>query len=219
MEKEHLHEEPESKQEGFEEQKIAAEDLKFIRSVVEKTSRQLKPDVHIMIACGLICIIAYTTLYFLKIRRLDKWIWPVGLSMMSIILCYTIVGLVRIAKYEKKAGFISHLKKQVTWVWIFITLHGLAWTILAMLFNDFAGGDPPFVWAMLFSVGLCVLGIFHSKEWLFGAIVIFIGMVLTYFVKESAYIILALAMGAGFTIPAIIVQRNYRKQEKENEQV
>ena len=70
---------------------------------------------------------------------------------------------------------------------------------------------------MLFSVGLSVLGIFHSKEWLFGAILIFVGMMLTYFVEESAYIILGLATGAGSIIPAIIVQRNYRKQEKSHE--
>jgi hypothetical protein len=217
MKKEKFHDEAKSKQESVDEQKITADDIKFMRSVVEKTSRQLKPDVHIMIACGLVCMIALTVLYFLKTRSLDKWIWPAILSMTAIVLSYAIVGLVRIAKYERKAGFISHLKKQVTWVWIFIILHGLAWSILAMLFKDFSGGDPPFIWAMLFSIGLSVLGIFHSKEWLFGGIVIFAGMMLTYFVEESAYIILGLAMGAGFIIPAIIVQRNYRKKEKSNE--
>ena len=217
MAKDYLNSRPEPSQKSDEEHNTA-DDLKFMRSVVEEMSQQVKPDVHIMIACGLVCMIACTAVYFLKTRQLDKWIWPTGLSMMSIILCYTIIGLVRIAKYEKKAGFISHLKKQVTWVWIFITLHGFAWTILAMLFNDFSGGDPPFIWAMLFSIGLCVLGIFHSKEWLFGAILIFVGMMLTYFVEESAYIILGLALGAGFIIPAIIVHRNYRKQEKENAQ-
>jgi len=215
MKNQPLHKEPNSMQEGGE---VDADDLRFMRTVVEKMSQQVKPDVHIMIATGLIAMIANIAGYFLKIHHLDKWIWPVAMVMLSIILLYTIIGLVRIANYEKKTGFISHLKKQVTGVWIFIALHGLAWTVLAMLFNDFSGGDPPFIWAMLFSIGLCVLGIFHSKEWLFGAIVIFVGMILTYFVDESAYIILGLAMGAGFIIPAIIVQRNYRKQEKENAQ-
>ncbi|MGB8226567.1 MAG: hypothetical protein WCE45_06870 [Sedimentisphaerales bacterium] len=217
MKNENLPEESKPKQESFEERKISADDLKFMRSVVEKTYRQVRPDVHIMVACGLICIIAYAALYFLKIHQLDKWIWPMGLSMISIILCYIVICLVRIAKYEKKAGFISHLKRQLTRVWIFITLQGLVFTILAMLFNDYSGGDPPFIWAMLFSIGLCVLGVFHSKEWLWGAILIFAGMILTYFVEESAYIILGLTMGAGFIIPAIIADRNYRKQEKENE--
>jgi Mg-chelatase subunit ChlD len=30
-----------------------ADDIKFMRSVVERMSRQVKPDIHIMIACGL----------------------------------------------------------------------------------------------------------------------------------------------------------------------
>ena len=218
MNREYPQEDSNLKQSKTEEKELA-ENLGFMRSVVEKMSQQVKPDVHIMIATGLVGMMANIAGYFLKTHQLDKWIWPMTMSMLSIILIYAIIGLIRIAKYEKKVGFISHLKKQVTGVWIFIVLHGLAWTILAMLFNDFAGGDPPFVWAMLFSIGLCVLGIFHPKEWLFGAILIFVGMMLTYFVEESAYVILGLAMGAGFIIPAIIAQKNYRRMEKENAQV
>jgi len=196
-----------------------ADDIKYMRSVVERMSRQIKPDVHIMAACGLISMIAYAILYFFKTRQFDKWIWPVGLSVTTVLFIYVFVSLVRITKGEKKTGFISHLKKQVTWVWIFIMLHGLAWTISPVLSNNFCGGDPAFLWAMLFSIGLVVLGIFHSKEWLFGGIGIFAVMVLTYFMGTIGYLILGLAIGAGLIIPAIIVQRNFRKQEKENEQV
>ncbi|OHB64795.1 MAG: hypothetical protein A2168_03285 [Planctomycetes bacterium RBG_13_50_24] len=200
-------------------QNPVADDIKYMRSVVERMSRQVKPDVHIMIACGLICVIAYAVLYFLKTYQLDKWIWPVGLTLTTGLFIYAFISLVRIAKSERKAGFISHLKKQVTWVWIFLMLHGLACTISPMVFNNFCGGDPAFLWAMLFSVGLVVLGIFHSKEWLYGGIGIFAVMVLTYFLGNIGYLILGLAIGAGLIIPAIIVHRNYHKQEKENEQV
>src|SRR4030042_2812420 len=156
-------------------QNPVADDIKYMRSVVERMSRQVKPDVHIMIACGLICVIAYAVLYFLKTYQLDKWIWPVGLTLTTGLFIYAFISLVRIAKSERKAGFISHLKKQVTWVWIFLMLHGLAWTISPMVFNNFCGGDPAFLWAMLFSVGLVVLGIFHSKEWLYGGVGIIAG--------------------------------------------
>ena len=198
---------------------IVVDDIKFMRSVVDKMSRQVKPDVHIMIVCGLTCMVLYATLYFFKTRQLDKWIWPVGLSLTAVLFIYALISLIRIAKAEKKAGFISHLKRQVTLVWIFIMLHGLAWTISPVLFNNFCGGDPAFLWAMLFSIGLVVLGIFHSKEWLFGGIGIFAVMMLTYFLGNIGYLILGLAVGAGLIIPAIIVQRNFRKQEEENEQV
>jgi len=199
-------------------QDIVADDIRFMRSVVERMSRQIKPDVNIMIACGLVCMTSYAILYFLKAGRLDRWIWPVGLSVTVVLFIYGFISLVRIAGAEKKAGFISHLKRQVTWVWIFIMLHGLAWTISPVLFNNFCGGDPAFLWAMLFSIGLVVLGIFHSKEWLYGGIGIFAVMALTYFLGNIGYLILGLAIGAGLIIPAIIVQRNFRKQEKENGQ-
>jgi len=198
---------------------IVVDDIKFMRSVVEKMSRQVKPDVHIMIVCGLICMIAYAILYFLKTHQLDRWIWPVGLSVTGVLFVYTLTSLVRIAKAGKKVGFISHLKRQVTWVWTFLMLHGVAWTISPVLSNNFCGGDPAFLWGMLFSIGLVVLGIFHSKEWLYGGIGIFAVMMLTYFLGNIGYLILGLAIGAGLIIPAIIVQRNFREQEKENEQV
>jgi hypothetical protein len=194
-----------------------ADDIKFMRSVVERMSRQVKPDIHIMIACGLICMIAYVVLYFLKTSQLDRWIWPLGLSVTTVLFIYVLISLVRIAKAEKDAGFISHLKRQVTLVWIFIMMHGLAWTISPALSNNFCGGDPAFLWAMLFSIGLVVLGIFHSREWLYGGIGIFTVMILTYFLGNIGYIVLGLAIGAGLIIPAIIVQRSFRKQEQENE--
>jgi len=197
---------------------IAADDVKFMRSVVEKMSRQVKPDIHIMIVCGLTCMIIYAVLYFLKTHQLDKWIWPIGLSLTTVLFIYGFISLIRIAKDEKKAGFISHLKRQVMWAWIFIMLHGLAWTVSPILFNNFCGGDPAFLWAMLFSIGLVVLGIFHSKEWLYGGIGIFAVMALTYFLGNIGYLILGLAIGPGLIIPAIIVQRNYNKQEQGNEQ-
>ena len=198
-------------------QNITADDIKFVRSVVERMSRQVKPDINIMVACGLVCMIAYAILYFLKTSQLDRWIWPVGLSVMTVLFIYVLFSIARIANADKNAGFISHLKRQVTLVWIFIMLHGIAWTISPLLSNNYCGGDPAFLWAMLFSIGLVVLGIFHSREWLWGGIVIFVVMILTYFLGNVGYLVLGLAIGAGLIIPAIAVQRNFQKQEKENE--
>jgi hypothetical protein len=96
-------------------------------------------------------------------------------------------------------------------------LHGITWTISPLLSNNYCGGDPAFLWAMLFSIGLVVLGIFHSIEWLWGGIGIFVVMILTYFLGNVGYLVLGLAIGAGLIIPAIVVQRNFRKQVQENE--
>ena len=88
-----------------------------------------------------------------------------------------------------------------------------------MAFNNYIVGDPGFLFAILFSIALSITGILHSKEWLYGGIGIYIGVLLAFFILEYSYIILSLATGAGLIIPAIIVQRNFRKQEKENAKV
>jgi hypothetical protein len=184
-----------SNQVGMSDPDIIADDVRFMRSVVERMSRQIKPDINIMIACGLVCMTAYAILFLLRISRLDRWIWPVGLSVTAVLFIYSFISLVRIAGAEKKAGFISHLKRQVTWVWIFIMLHGLAWTVSPVLSGNFCGGDPAFLWAMLFSIGLVVLGIFHSKEWLYGGIGIFAVMILTYFLGNIGLLALVWRLG------------------------
>ena len=218
MKREYLPEEPKPKQEGFEEQKIAADDLKFMRSAIEKTYKQVNPDTHTMIMWGLVCIISYPAIHFLIKFRLFKWIWAAFLPLVAFGLCYIFITFFIVTKRDKNAGFIPLLRKQLTWVWIIImVLHGLTWSILGTAFNNYCAGDPGFLFAILFSIALCITGVFHSKEWLFGGIGIFVGALLAFFIKDYGYIILGLATGAGLIIPAIIVQRNYNKQKKENE--
>jgi len=203
---------------GFEKQKISPDDLKFMRSAVEKTYKQGNPDTHTMVMWGVICLIGYTTTHFLAAANLHKWMPFVGWSLIAFGLCYIFITWYLITRRDKNAGFIPLLRKQLTWVWIIIMVwHGLTWSILGTAFNNFCAGDPGFLFAILFSIALSITGVFYSKEWLWGGIGIFVGALLAFFIKDYGYIILGLATGAGLIIPAIIVQRNYRKQEKNYE--
>ena len=215
MESEHLNEGPEPSPKSTEEHSTA-DDLKFMRSVVEKMSQQIKPDVHILIMWGVICLIAYPAIHFLIKYQSCNWVWAVFLPLVAFGLCYVFVTLFLITKREKKAGFVPLLKKQLTLVWMIImVLHGLTWSILGMASNNYCAGEPGFLFAILFSIALSITGIFSSKkEGLYGGMLIYIGLLLAFFIKDYSYIILGLATGAGLIIPAIIVQRNYSKKEK-----
>jgi hypothetical protein len=214
MKKENFRNDSKSKQENPEEQKIADDNLKFMRSVVEKTHKEIDPEAPVMIVWGLVCMIGYTAIYFLVMHQLYKWIWPVFLPLLAIGACVTIVSGIRLSKRQKKAGLVPQLSKQIGWVWIIVLAHGVVWSMLGLFF-DFFGG-PGFLWAIVYSIALSVIGIIYSREWLFGGIGIFVGMVVAFIIKDYAYLILGIAMGLGCIIPAIIAQRNYHKQEKEN---
>jgi hypothetical protein len=163
-----------------------------------------------------VCMIGYTAIYFLVMNELYKWIWPVYLPLLAIGGCVTVVSGIRVSKRQKKAGLVPRLSKQISWVWMIVLAHGVVWSTLGLFF-DFFGG-PGFLWALVYSIALSITGVIYSKEWLWGGIGIFAGMVAAFIIKDYAYLILGLAMGLGCIIPAIIAQKNYRKQEKENAQ-
>jgi hypothetical protein len=207
------------KNEKPEEQKADANDLKFMKTVIEKTYKQVTPDTSSMIMWGIICLIGYFSIHFLVKNQLFKWTWTVFLPVTAG-LCYMFITLYLIDKREKKAGFVSVLKRQITWVWMVImVMHGLTWSVLAIAFNNYCIGDPGFLFAILFSIALSITGIFHSREWLYGGIGIFIGTLLAFFIKDYSYIILGTATAGGLIIPAIMIQRIYHKQENRNAQI
>ena len=196
----------------------SADDLRVVRSAIEKTYKQVNPDSHTMIMWGIICMICYPAIHFLARNQLIKWTWAVFLTLAVFGLLYIFVTWTLISKREKKAGFVSYLRKQLAWVWITVmVMHGLTWSILPTAFSNYCVADPGFLLAIFFSIALSITGIFHSKEWLYGGIGIYTGTLLAFFVKDYGYIILGLAAGSGLIIPAIIVQRNYHKKEKNHE--
>ena len=196
-------------------EKEASENLQFMRSAIEKTRRDFDPGAVGMIAWGLACLIGYIAMHFLATPTHYKFIWPMWVLLLAIAGCINVVCDIRIRRREKKAGMVPLLSRQVEWIWAIAVLHGIVWSILG-LFRDWYGG-PGFLWALVYSIALCATGIIHSREWLWGGLGVFVGMIAAFLVKDYAYIILGLAMGAGCIVPAIIAQRNYRKQEKSYE--
>jgi len=215
MENEHLHQDSKTKQKGVEGHENTADDLRFIRSVIEKTHRALDPGSPVMIVLGLIFLIGYpATQYFLTTPQLYDFILPVWLILWVVGASVTIFNGIIAEIREKRSGVISRISGQIGLVWFILLFNGTAWS--AMGLHKVYFGELAFLWAVLFGFGLSVTGILSSKEWLFGGIAIFIAILAASIMKEHAYVILGIVMGLACIIPAIIAQRNYRKQEKEN---
>jgi len=216
MNREHSQEDSNFKHGEAEEQKTAADDLKFIRSVIEKTCRKIDPGWPIMIIWGLIFMIGFPALYYLKMNQLDQWIWPIQWLLVVIGVGTTIYFGANARLRERKAGLISKLSKQIYWIWFILQANLIIWICLG-LFKDHMGGFGLLVCA-IYGIGLSMMGILYSREWLYGGIAIFFAILAAFFIKSYAYVILGIVTGLACIIPAIIAQRNYNKQKEENEQ-
>lgn len=197
-----------------EEQRTVADDLRFIRSVIEKTHRAFDAGSPVMIVWGLIFLIGYPATQFLSTPRLHELIQPMWIILWvigaSVAMFYGIRGEIR----ERQADFISQLSKQIGLIWYILLMNGMLWS--AMRLFNFSFGELAFLWAAIFGFGLSIMGILSSKEWLFGGIAVLISILAASIIKEHTYVILGIVIGLACIIPAIIAQRNYRKQEKEN---
>lgn len=192
------------------------DNLQFMRSMVEKADRQIRPEGYVLTVCGLICLTCYTAVHFLLRSEQQKWLLPVYLILMAILLGYTFCALALGTKRQIKEGYIPQMPRQVTTIWLIVVSHILAWSILGMVLNNYCGGDPGFIAAMGLSIALSATGILYSREYLYGGIFIFACMFLTYFVKDYGYIILGIATAAGCIVPEIICRQKFGQQVHAN---
>jgi hypothetical protein len=196
------------------------DDIKFIRSVIEKTYQIFEPGSLLFIVLGLIFLIGLpATQCLLTIPQLKEFIQPMWLIFWVIGAAVGIFGGFTSEIRQKKSGHVSQLSNQIGFIWYILLLNGTIWSagmIMPKPFH-FAFGNPAFLWAVIFGFGLSVTGILSSKEWLFGGVAIFIAILAAAVLKPYTYVILGIVIGLGCIIPAIFAKRDYNKKEKNYE--
>ena len=211
-----MEEELRLKEEGREEQNLVPDDLKFIRAMVERTHREIDPEAFSMITWGLVCMVIYFGTYFLAIHKMFNCIPYVLFPSLAVGGIVGGISSYRVSKRQKAQGMVSHIWKQLNWVWLILLPNAVLWSILG-LFKDYFGG-PGFIWAAVYAIALSMTGIIYSKEWLFGGIAIFVAIIIASFLRPYSYLILGTVMGMACIIPAIIAHRRFRRSEKEHGQ-
>jgi hypothetical protein len=195
---------------------VLTDDIKFMRSVIEKTYRVIEPGSTLFIVLGLIFLTGLPAMQFLLTSpQLKVFIQPMWIILWVIGAAVGIFGGFTSEIREKKSGYVSQLSNQIGFIWYILLLNGTIWAGLALFNISF--GNPAFLWALILGFGLSVTGILSSKEWLFAGVAIFIAILAAAIIEHYAYVILGIVMGLGCIIPAIIAKRNYNKKEKNYE--
>lgn len=195
-------------------QDIVADDIKFIRSALEKACRQVKPKTSNSVMWGLICMTIYVGIHFLVKNQLCSWVRPFQISLIAFGVLCSIVQAHFLFKKLKQEGFFPQLLPSV--------LYGLVIIVLPIFFFDLIGlfkgmyCGPAFIYALTVNSVMVLVGVLHSKLWFVGSIFVITGILMAFIIKEYSFMILGVAIGTGIILSALIVDLNYRKQEKEN---
>ena len=191
-----------------------AEDIKFMRRIVERTHRRIDPGAPIMITWGTICMIGMPGTQWLVNHGMQDWIGRMWIGLSAIGFALTLLFVYQIRKRELAHGVSSVISGQIGLVWNILWPNGVLWTVLG-LYTDPYGG-PGFLWAALYGIGLSMMGILYSKEWLIAGIAVFISIPIAKFALPYSYTILGVVMGLACIVPGMIALRRMRQWEAED---
>ena len=197
-------------------EKKLVEDLQFMRLAIEKTHRQIDPGAYGMITWGFICMILYPAIQIMVTMHLYKWIYPTAYSLPAIGVILNFWFGYKLTRREKESGFVSHISKQIGWIWGILVVNGMFWCFLSIK-QQWNPYFPGYLWAWIYASALSATGIIYSKEWLLGGIAIFITMAIGVFFLSYSYYFLGPVMGLACIIPSIIALRRLKHLKKRSE--
>jgi hypothetical protein len=195
--------------------KQAQEDLSRIKSAIYDSNKAVNPGAYMVMNFGLMCAVGFIATHFLIANGLQRWLNPLWLGLYALSFpIYIFLGY-RISVYEKNLGIASNTSRQIGMIW---------WIIVgqAVLMGNFGFGrnfitDINFMWAWMFSIAMCMMGVIYAYEWIIGGLGIFASVILARYTKSCPYLTLGIACAIFTIIPVIITKRRLRKLTVENE--
>ena len=198
------------------EKERALEDIELIKTMINRTKEAIDPAAPILILWGILVFIGNTlTHIFLSNAAYHVYLgytwWIIAVFGITI---SAIMGY-RIGVRRFKYGINYYASRKLAMIWTILIPVGVVWSILGPSAGIFPQESMSVFWALLYSIGIYIMGIFYSKEFLFGGIAIFLGTVFSVIFHDFHCLINGIFMGAGTIIPAVIAHKRFRKMLRE----
>jgi len=194
------------------EKEKALDDLKIIRSMMDRTKEAIDPAAPILILWGIIVFLGNVTTHFLvSDKNLHVYIGYTWWALATVGIIVSAIMGYKIGLRRYKYGINYYASRQLALIWTILVPIGIIWSILGPRTGVFPYEGMSVFWALLYCIGIYVMGIFYSREFIIGGIAIFIGTILSVIFGEYHSIIVGVFMGSGTAIPAIVAHRRFKK--------
>lgn len=193
------------------EKEKALEDLKLIKTIINKTKEAIDPAAPILILWGIIVFIGNITTHFLLLD--ENYQEYIGYTWWGICITGSIISIImglRIGLRRYKYGINYYATRQLALIWTILIPIGVVWSIIGPHYNIFPYEGLSVFWALLYAIGIYIMGIFYSKEFIYGGIVIFLGTIMSVIFYDIHCIINGIFLGSGTVIPAVIAHKRFK---------
>jgi hypothetical protein len=192
-----------------------AEDLHFIRSVLERTQARIDPHAFHFVVWGALVLVAYPLInWFGLLGRGDLQAWTGGGMLVAGFLASSLFEwrLKGRSRLEGENTFVSRQVMQLVFYHI-----GVAFFVSAA--GPASGFVPgpfvPHVWGFTYASMMYTIGVVYTREYMAAGFVILVGTAIALFHERYAGMILGPFMGLGAIVPGIIAERRVARLRAE----
>jgi len=193
----------------------AADDLSFIRTVMERAQRRIDPHAFHFVHWGAIVLVGYPALTLLQRageREAMAWLGGAALLLGSFLSGFREW---RLARRPRLRGGESLVARQVVMaVWGSL---GAAAVVSGFgpATGFIRGEEVPIVWGMAYANLAFTVGVVYSREYLWSGLFIFSGTILAMVFDGWNGVILGPFMGLGMIVPGVMAERRVRAMAAE----
>lgn len=194
----------------------AADDLTWIRDVLARSQQTIDPHAGHFLWWGAIVLLWYPLSNVFQLRGLMGAMVATGVTALVLGIVGSIVLEWRLHRNPRlPEGEHTFVNRQVSLAVQASIGAGIVLSAVAPSTGFVAGPAVPIVWALVYAVMACMLGIVYDRSFLVSAACIFVAACVAMGFVDYAGWIVGPAMGIGLIVPAVLAERRVARLRAE----
>ncbi len=194
----------------------AAQDLSYIKEVLDRTQRRIDPHAFHGVHWGLIVLLWYPLANWFQNSDTPMRQLPLGIVAVVCGCILSIAREVRLGRKPRLQGEDTFITRQVTFLVYGLIGAGVALSAMAPATGFVAGPNVPIIWGLIYSIMAYSMGVVYRNEFIYSAGFIFAGTIAAMFLQQWNGYILGPTMGLGMIVPGIIAERRVKLMVEED---
>ncbi len=193
----------------------AAQELEFVRSILERTQRRIDPHAFHFVGWGAVVLVWYPLGNLFEIQERPQS-WSVALMVAAIVtgVAWGMFGEWRLARRGGAQAEDTVFSRQVGLIVGGTIGPAALLSAVGPATGAIPGESVPVVWGFAYAVLAYSMGVVYSREYLWAGVAIFAAAVAALIAPQFAGFILGPAMGLGLLVPGVISERRVRARRE-----